>query len=212
MRPNNGSITVEKKEHTLKNTVMSLPSKFIVFLGRTFSGHNHDYKMLKQEFPPEMDWFSDLHVRVDLGYQGMQSDYQLDQLDIPYTYCLPSNDSANILSYQELPTSIQCGEAMARRRKEERRVGIASRGMVRRWGRFSSRVRHWGIADRERVPERCHSSGSAVDVCSDAPAEAQRAERTADGGVVDVSRALSVSPCAPRITAQRVARFHPYYT
>ena len=40
--------------------------------------------MLKQEFPPEMDWFSDLHVRVDLGYQGMQSDDHLDQLDIPY--------------------------------------------------------------------------------------------------------------------------------
>lgn len=73
-----------KKEHTLKNTVMSLPSKFIVFLGRTFSGHNHDYKVLKQEFPPEMDWFSDLHVRVDLGYQGMQSDYNIDQIDIPH--------------------------------------------------------------------------------------------------------------------------------
>ena len=74
----------KKKEHTLKNTVMSLPSKFIVFLGRTFSGHNHDYKMLKQEFPPEMDWFSDLHVRVDLGYLGIQSDYRGDQIDIPY--------------------------------------------------------------------------------------------------------------------------------
>jgi hypothetical protein len=34
-----------------------------------------------------------------------------------YTYCIPSNDSASVLSYQELPTSIQCGEAMARRRK-----------------------------------------------------------------------------------------------
>ena len=32
-----------------------------------------------------------------------------------------------------------------------------------------------------RVPERCHASGAAVDVCSDAPAEAQRAERTAEG-------------------------------
>jgi hypothetical protein len=29
------SITAEKKQHTLKNTVMSLPDKFIVFLGRT---------------------------------------------------------------------------------------------------------------------------------------------------------------------------------
>ena len=63
---------------------MSLPSKFIVFLGRTFSGHNHDYKMLKQEFPLDGDWFSDIHVRVDLGYQGMQSDYNIAQIDIPH--------------------------------------------------------------------------------------------------------------------------------
>ena len=43
------------------------------------------------------------------------------------------------------------------------------------------------------VPARCHSSGSAVDAYSDAPAGAQRAERVADGGVVYISRALSVS-------------------
>jgi hypothetical protein len=34
-----------------------------------------------------------------------------------YTYCIPSNDSARVLSYQELPTSIRCGEAITRRRK-----------------------------------------------------------------------------------------------
>src|ERR1700674_2599316 len=81
--PNSASITAEKKQHTLKNTVMSRPDKCIVFLGRTFSGHNHDYTMLKQEFPPEVDWFSDLNVRVDLGYRGIQSDYRGDQIDIP---------------------------------------------------------------------------------------------------------------------------------
>ena len=62
---------------------MALPDKFIIFLGRTFSGHNHDYLMLKQEFPPELDWFTDLHVRVDLGYLGIQSDYRGEQMDIP---------------------------------------------------------------------------------------------------------------------------------
>src|SRR2546422_10083905 len=62
---------------------MSFPNKLMVFLGRTFSGHNHDYSMLKQEFPPELDWFEDIHVRVDLGYQGMQSDYRGNQIDIP---------------------------------------------------------------------------------------------------------------------------------
>lgn len=72
-----------KKQHTLKNTVMSLPDKFIIFLGRTFSGHNHDYLMLKQELPPELDWFADLNVRVDLGYLGIKSDYRGDQIAIP---------------------------------------------------------------------------------------------------------------------------------
>ena len=46
-------------------------------------GHNHDYRLLKQEFPPEFDWLTDLHVQVDLGYLGMQSDYRGDRLDIP---------------------------------------------------------------------------------------------------------------------------------
>ena len=66
-----------------------------------------------------------------------------------------------------------------------------SRGIVRPWGRCSSCVRHRGVPDRERGPERCHASGSAVDVCSDAPAWVQRADRVAAGGVVDVLRALS---------------------
>src|SRR5712691_3439210 len=65
-------------------------------------------------------------------------------------------------------------------------------------GSFLSRVRPQGVLARVRGPARCHASGAAVDVCSDAPAGAQRAERVADGGVVDVSRALSGSPGAPR--------------
>ena len=49
----------------LKNTVMAPPEKVIIFLGRTLSGHHHDDNMFKQEFPPELDWFADIHVRVD---------------------------------------------------------------------------------------------------------------------------------------------------
>ena len=66
---------------------MSLPDKFIVFLGRTFSGHNHDYSMLKKELPPDVDWFTDINVLVDLGYLGMQSDYCGDQIEVPHKGC-----------------------------------------------------------------------------------------------------------------------------
>ena len=45
---------------------------------------------------------------------------------------------------------------MVRRRKYARRAGIASRGMGRRCGRFCSRVRHRGVPDCERAPDRCN--------------------------------------------------------
>ena len=61
---------------------MSLPNKLIVFLGRTLSGHNHAYLMLKQEGPPALDWLTDINVRVDLGYLGIKSDYRGEQIDI----------------------------------------------------------------------------------------------------------------------------------
>jgi hypothetical protein len=49
---------------------MSLPDTFIV--------------MLKQALPPEIDWFTDLNVLVDLGYLGIKSDYRGDQIALTF--------------------------------------------------------------------------------------------------------------------------------
>ena len=68
----------------LKNTIISSIDKFVLFLGRTFPGHKHDYTMLKEEFPPEITWFEGLGVWVDSGYQGIRSDYEGDKILIPY--------------------------------------------------------------------------------------------------------------------------------
>ena len=90
------SMTAGKKTaYVLKNTVMSLPDTVIVFLGRTLSSHHHDSLRLKQEFPPELDWCTDLHVRVDLGSLGMQSDYRGAQIDIPTTKPRKSHKNPN---------------------------------------------------------------------------------------------------------------------
>jgi hypothetical protein len=71
---------------------------------------------------------------------------------------------------------------------------------------------HRVVPARSVVPERCNSSGSAMDASNDAPAGARRAERAVDDAVVYVRRALYMSPSVPRINAQHVARFDPYYT
>jgi hypothetical protein len=62
---------------------MARPDTLIIFLGHTCSGHNHDYLMLQQEFPPELDWLTDPYVRVALGYLGIISDSCAEQIDIP---------------------------------------------------------------------------------------------------------------------------------
>lgn len=64
--------------------IFSTLDKHILFVGRTFTGRNHDYSMLKQEFPPDLPWFDDLQVLVDLGFLGMASDYQGDDIHLPF--------------------------------------------------------------------------------------------------------------------------------
>ena len=73
-----------KKRHTLKNTVMATTDKVIVFLGYTFTGRHHDYKMLKAELSPQLDWFVGLSGLVDLGYLGIQSAYAAEQIARPH--------------------------------------------------------------------------------------------------------------------------------
>jgi len=63
---------------------MSTLEKTILFLGRTFTGKNHDYGMLKKEFSPEEDWFSDFQIWVDLGYLGIVKDYHGENIFIPH--------------------------------------------------------------------------------------------------------------------------------
>ena len=73
----------KKKRHTVKNTVISSAEKVILFIGQTFTGHNHDYTMLKEEFSPDEPWFENINVLGDLGYQGIQNDYEGDRIEIP---------------------------------------------------------------------------------------------------------------------------------
>src|SRR5512137_519117 len=82
--PNKRSCTAVKKRHTVKNTIMSTVTKWIVFVGDTFAGHAHDYNMLKTEFPPEQPWFETIHALLDLGYQGILADYVGKNIEIPH--------------------------------------------------------------------------------------------------------------------------------
>lgn len=62
---------------------MTTLQKFVLFLGLTTQGSMHDYALLKEEFPPNFDWFKDLEKWVDLGYLGIVKDYD-GKTNIPH--------------------------------------------------------------------------------------------------------------------------------
>lgn len=74
----------KQHDHTVSNTIIASPDKVVLFVGNTFAGRNHDYALLKAEFPPDQPWFDELSVCVDLGYQGILNDYQGDNIIIPF--------------------------------------------------------------------------------------------------------------------------------
>ena len=74
----------KKKQHTVKNTVISDARRVILFLGYTVCGHQHDYGLFKSEFPPAVDWFRTFKVWVDLGYLGIKGDYTAREIQIPH--------------------------------------------------------------------------------------------------------------------------------
>jgi len=79
----------KKKRHTVKNTVISTCSNWILFLGYTVAGSIHDYTLFKQEFPvdgskeEEIQWFEEFAIWLDLGYQGVKNLYKADEINIP---------------------------------------------------------------------------------------------------------------------------------
>ena len=68
----------KQHQHNLKNTIISTELKKIIYVGDTMPGSIHDYKMFKSEFHSDKNWFKNITVMVDLGYQGIKNDYTLD--------------------------------------------------------------------------------------------------------------------------------------
>jgi hypothetical protein len=89
------SYSGKKKMHTVKNTIITTMTKLILFVGQTFTGHNHDYKIFKDEFSNEEAWFEHLSVLVDLGYQGIIKDYEGENIKIPVKKPRKSKNNPN---------------------------------------------------------------------------------------------------------------------
>jgi DDE superfamily endonuclease len=76
--------------------VISEPGKKILFLSDTVPGSIHDYALCKIEFPPDQPWFKKVEIEVDLGFQGIVTDYPYAcAIRIPYKKPRKSKNNPN---------------------------------------------------------------------------------------------------------------------
>ena len=69
--------------HTNKELIISNKKKYIFYISKTYQGKEHDYSLLKQEFPSEITWFKEFNVHLDLGFKGFEDLYPCQNLFIP---------------------------------------------------------------------------------------------------------------------------------
>jgi len=80
----NSCYSGKKKAHTLKAMIIRDAEKRIGYISHYRVGKVHDYNFLKKEFNPEMHWFSNFTIHVDLGFLGIAKDYIYKHLNIPH--------------------------------------------------------------------------------------------------------------------------------
>ncbi len=81
---------------------MSNKSRNILYISKSYKGKEHDYPMLQKEFPSTIEWFKDLTLKLDLGFQGFADLYVCKKLVIPVKKKRAKKGVSNELTAQEV--------------------------------------------------------------------------------------------------------------
>ncbi|MFZ2897813.1 MAG: transposase family protein [Saprospiraceae bacterium] len=69
----------------MKFLLLTTGRRKIKYLSEAYCGSSHDYAILKTELPVEDRlWFDDHHLYVDLGFLGINKDYAIERISIPF--------------------------------------------------------------------------------------------------------------------------------
>jgi hypothetical protein len=71
---------VEKKSHTVKSLLLTNKEKRILYVSELYEGSVHDYHLLEDCFSPELSWFKQKIIRMDLGFQGFKDLYSCQKV------------------------------------------------------------------------------------------------------------------------------------
>jgi hypothetical protein len=82
----------------------------ILYVSKSYRGKEHDYDLLKQEFPPSIPWFEDLTVRLDLGFQGFGDLYPCKSIYLPIKRKRVAKGLSNELSTEQREYNKELGK------------------------------------------------------------------------------------------------------
>lgn len=121
---------------------MCNPNKKILFLSRLYYGRVHDYAIFKEEFPPNINWFINKTVRVDLGFLGIDNDYKSRNIVIPQK------------KYKKRPLTDE--QKDSNKLKSSLRIKIEhSIGGLKRFRILDNRLRYHDFSFYDSVIENC---------------------------------------------------------
>ena len=111
---------MEKKSHTVKSLLLTNKEKRILYVSELYEGSVHDYHLLQDCFSPELSWFKQKIIRMDLGFQGFKDLYSCQKVYIPHKKKRGAKGESNELSEQQKATN---KEQAAQRIKIEHSIG-----------------------------------------------------------------------------------------
>jgi hypothetical protein len=100
----------------VKSLVISNVKKQILFLCNFVAGSMHDYALMKRVFNPDLSWFKNLHIWLDLGFLGAAADYDEASIHLPYKKPRKSRHNRN--------PELTKAQKRANRRHASRRVVV----------------------------------------------------------------------------------------
>lgn len=91
----NADYSGKKKRHTDIGMCISDRHRYIYYVSNYYAGSETDYGIFKKEFTPEKNWFKNQRIIVDLGFTGIDKDYEIKELFIGHKKPRKSKENPN---------------------------------------------------------------------------------------------------------------------
>jgi DDE superfamily endonuclease len=89
---------------------MSNKNRKILYVSKLYSGKTGDFKMMKDEFPPNVAWFDSFKVWLDSGFQGAVKQYKSEKIRVTFRRTRAKKGENNSLTEEQIAHNKEVGK------------------------------------------------------------------------------------------------------